>query len=214
MRSLILVATILGSLASATSAQAEVLSDSFTYKGKSADAYFYAYGDCTYLSGNVYGGEQVTHQAGTGAPVSGKYVSAYLYGYNYCTGESFSGYGYGDAVSVAQNLGSATLSVPVSLWSWGCYDDGAGNWTCSSNDLGSGLLSVTLTANDATTYKGHSHGTYNAGPYRSSYRSNGTYRTADAAASLVLGGVDLLAGVLGSGTIASSQSGSRTLYKN
>jgi len=197
----------------ATTAHAQVESTNYQSRGASADAGFYWSDDCSYGSAYVYGGQNVSHVV-RGAPVSSAYSYAYVWGYNWCTGDSFNGWGSVETASIS-GLNTARISVPVTLSSWSCHEDPTEprGTVCAEAVLGTGNFVVDLIGTGEVN-RGISMNQYSAGSYRSSSRTNGSWRAAEATGSLVIGGRDYIEGAVGAwGSIRNDTSSSHWFYR-
>ncbi len=193
-------------------AGAGVVSQNYQVRGSWANGNAWINNECGNTYAYVAGGDQVTHLKGD-KPVESGYTYAWVQGYNWCTGEWFYGAGSTDTSQTIDRLDSATLSVPVNLYTQSCtLDADTGWWSCNYDFVGTATLTANLTGTGEVS-SGISMNQWSMGSYRSFSRFNGQYRQADTAMSLILNGTDMLAGSMGWGNLNKVNSGSHWFYQ-
>lgn len=168
----------------------------YQFKGQNTYISFYQYDECNVKSVNIYAFANRTKEV-SGAPTQQMGADIYYGNYNYCTGESSNGYGSSPNAKFTTNnqLSSATLTGTFAV-----YD--------SLTD-GPKTVEVNLTLTGiGFTSKGRNNYTSQTPTSMTRYRSIGEYREAEAAGSVILDGINLIANTAGFGSLNSSTSGS------
>ena len=158
---------------------------------------------CTFTGAYVYVYE-TRDNIQPGAPQSGTWLSVQIYKTNECLGYEVLLNAFGSvalpagAFDVQGNLTGATLDAEVPV-----FDYLTGQ---------SGVVTISLSwTGEGDVFRNLQSSRYSSPYYKFTYRSNGSYRSADVTGSLVYGGVDLAAGASAAGYLTASQSGSVTI---
>jgi len=197
-RGMSLLILAVATLVATTSAQAAPPQKSvFSFRGLNGQANWFDVTGCQLASVQVIGNQNVAHSTG-GKPVTTDMVTVIYTIFNFCTGEFRIGSGSGDA-SISGSLRSMTITGTIPI-----------------NDLTQGPLTatvnVTLTASGEVT-RGVNNFHTNGGGTTIAVRSVGATAEATPSGSVVVGGVDLVAGLTTSDSaISETNGGSVTIF--
>jgi hypothetical protein len=186
---------------------ASAATSTYHLQGNNAAAGFEAMDQdgCTFTGAyvNVY---ETRDNIPPGGPQSGTWLSVQIYKTNECLGYEILLNAFGSvalpagAFDVQGNLTGATLDAEVPV-----FDYVTGQ---------SGVVAISLSwTGEGDIFRNMQNTRYSSPSYKFTYRSNGSYRSADVTGSLVYGGVDLTTGASAAGYLTASQSGSVTIEK-
>ncbi len=173
----------------AASASAEMWRSHLSIRGGSLSASWSWSDDCSVTFLELWAADE-TRLLDGGQHDAVQYAGVYGSRSDWCTSDSFELSNLGAIGTLAiDDLDAATLEVPVSRVAWTCDDTGA----CTAEAVETATLTLSLTGIGDTSTEQWSSSWSGAGT-RARERGNGRTRAADAVGSLVLGGVELLAG--------------------
>lgn len=194
-------------------AHADVARTSYQFRGERAEAEFnWAEPDgCTRGWLYVAGGESVTHDVG-GRPVTSTLAYAWYVTMNFCDGTHQRAFGTIEGGANIERLDSASIQIPMTVLRPVCAETRDGWYRCDEVPTGEvAMLRVALEGAGATT-RGVTMTSSSSEGFRSVAHDVGVSRAASATATLVIGGVDHLAGAVPTrASIGSSETNTHTL---
>lgn len=175
-----------------TPAAADVERTRTVTKGGAVSASWQSSDDCQTTTVGLWAFEQAA-RATAGQPEYSQQIHVEVWHYDWCTGESWDATASATSGLTINRLDDATVEVPVNIATTTCGWTEDGSWACTEDVTDTGTLSVAFAGTGDTT-TGRWVSSYSQGDTTLHERNVGKYRQATATGSLVLRGIELLAG--------------------
>ena len=183
-----------------SSSTSDSLAQISSYQVRGSGAYAYGWGgnSCMWVSFDVQGNDQTSHNTG-GRTVTSSLGWAGIWAYDYCTGTEYYGWGSSEGgFSASKSSASAVVTFASGAYRWQiavaeCWQDDAGTWWPCYEYASVGPVDVTINATWTATgdiFRGVDQWVSRWGGYVAKNRWTGSWRDATVSTSVTIAGED------------------------